>query len=94
MEPDPERCGNLTTQIPTKRGVLTIVDDVSFSLQPGEIFGLVGESGSGKSMICRSILRLLPSPGQVTGGEVLFAGVTSCGCTPKEFNQLRGGRSP
>jgi ABC-type dipeptide/oligopeptide/nickel transport system ATPase component len=55
---------NLTTQIPTKRGLLTAVDGVSFSLQSGEIFGMVGESGSGKSMTCRSVLQLVPSPGK------------------------------
>ena len=52
---------NLTTQIPTRRGLLTAVDDLSFTLHKGEIFGVVGESGSGKSMTCRSLLRLLPS---------------------------------
>ena len=70
---------NLTTQIPTRRGVLTAVDDVSFSLQPGEIFGMVGESGSGKSMTCRSILQLVPSPGKITGGEVIYRGRICCG---------------
>ncbi len=51
---------NLKTQITTARGLLTVVDDISFTLEEGECFGLVGESGSGKSMICRSILRLPP----------------------------------
>ena len=81
---------NLTTQIPTKRGVLTAVDDVSFSLQPGEIFGMVGESGSGKSMTCRSILQLVPSPGKITGGEVIYRGQDLLRLTPKEFSQIRG----
>ena len=81
---------NLTTQIPTKRGVLTAVDDVSFSLQPGEIFGMVGESGSGKSMTCRSILQLVPSPGKVTSGEVIYRGRDLLRLSPKEFNQMRG----
>jgi oligopeptide/dipeptide ABC transporter ATP-binding protein len=81
---------NLTTQIPTKRGVLTAVDGVSFSLQPGEIFGMVGESGSGKSMTCRSILQLVPPPGKVTGGEVIYRGRDLLRLTPKEFSQIRG----
>ncbi len=62
----------LITQIPTKRGLLTAVDNVSFGLQTGEIFGLVGESGSGKSMTCRSVLGLVPAPGKVTGGKVIY----------------------
>ena len=79
---------NLTTQIPTKRGVLTAVDDVSFSLQPGEIFGMVGESGSGKSMTCRSILQLVPSPGKITGGEVIYRGRDLLQLTPMVHERL------
>src|SRR6478672_1986058 len=81
---------NLTTQIPTKRGMLTAVDNVSFSLQGGEIFGMVGESGSGKSMTCRSILQLIPAPGKVTGGEVIYRGRDLLRLAPKEFSQIRG----
>ncbi len=40
---------NLKTQITTARGLLTVVDDISFTLEEGECFGLVGESGSGKA---------------------------------------------
>jgi oligopeptide/dipeptide ABC transporter ATP-binding protein len=81
---------NLRTQIPTKRGVLTAVDGVSFSLRPGEIFGMVGESGSGKSMTCRSILQLVPPPGRVTGGEVIYRGRDLLQMAPKEFSRIRG----
>jgi ABC-type dipeptide/oligopeptide/nickel transport system ATPase component len=65
---------SLRTEIPTAQGTLTVVDDVSFTVEAGEIFGLVGESGSGKSMTVRSILGLVAPPGRVTGGEVLFDG--------------------
>jgi ABC-type glutathione transport system ATPase component len=44
-----------------------VLREVSFSLRPGEAFGLVGESGSGKSMTARAIDRLLPAGAQVTG---------------------------
>jgi oligopeptide/dipeptide ABC transporter ATP-binding protein len=80
----------LTTQIPTKRGVLTAVDGVSFFLRAGEIFGMVGESGSGKSMTCRSILQLVPSPGKVTGGKVIYRGRDLLRLDAKEFGQIRG----
>ncbi|MFL2530253.1 MAG: ABC transporter ATP-binding protein [Porticoccaceae bacterium] len=50
------------------------VDDVSFSIQKGEIFGLVGESGSGKSTLGRSILQLAP----VTSGSVIYSGTNLC----------------
>ena len=93
MTPVPEpilAVSNLTTQISTKRGILTAVDGVSFALQHGEILGIVGESGSGKSMTCRSILRLLPASSQVTGGTVTYRGRDLLQLPPKEFNQLRG----
>ena len=51
-----------------------VVNDVSFSIAPGETLGLIGESGSGKSVTAFSILRLLQPPGQVTGGRIIFEG--------------------
>jgi len=51
-------------------GVTRVVDDVSFTIQPGETLGLVGESGCGKTTIARILLRLI----EPTAGEVLFEG--------------------
>jgi oligopeptide/dipeptide ABC transporter ATP-binding protein len=70
--------------------VLTAVDNVSFSVDAGEIFGVVGESGSGKSMTCRSILGLLPPPGRVVGGTIRYAGREMQGMKRAELNKLRG----
>jgi peptide/nickel transport system ATP-binding protein len=61
---------SLTREYPCDRGTARVVDDVSFTIQPGETLGLVGESGSGKSTVARMLLRLI----EPTAGEVLFEG--------------------
>ncbi len=81
---------NLTTRIATRRGVLTIVDGVSFTLDEGECFGLVGESGSGKSMVCRSILRLPPTIPALMSGRIDFAGDDLLLMTDRELNRVCG----
>ena len=81
---------DLVTQMPTQRGVLTVVDGVSFALEAGECFGIVGESGSGKSMTCRSILGLVPYPGKTTSGEVNYGGTDLRQLTEADLNKLRG----
>ena len=69
-----------------------VVDDVSFTIAPGETLGLVGESGSGKSVTAFSILRLLQPPGQVTGGRVLFEGRDLLTIAEREMQSVRGAR--
>jgi oligopeptide/dipeptide ABC transporter ATP-binding protein len=81
---------HLTTKIPTPRGTLTVVDNVSFTVGAGECFGLVGESGSGKSMTLRSILGLIPPPGRVTAGEVWHGGRDLTKVSPRELTKVRG----
>jgi ABC-type dipeptide/oligopeptide/nickel transport system ATPase component len=71
-------------------GPTPAVDDVSFSIAPGETLGLVGESGSGKSVTAFSILRLLQSPGRITGGRVLFEGRDLLALTEGEMREVRG----
>ncbi len=63
----------LTVEIPTPRGWIRPVDDVSFSLGAGESLGLVGESGSGKSMLALALMGLLP-PGARVRGEAWLSG--------------------
>ncbi len=63
---------HLNVEFPLARGVAKAVNDVSFTLRPGERLGLVGESGSGKTTTVLALMRLLASPGRITGGRVLL----------------------
>jgi peptide/nickel transport system ATP-binding protein len=65
---------DLSVEYVTPRGPARAVDNVSFSIAQGEVFGLAGESGSGKSTIAHAILRTLHPPAVITGGNVLFNG--------------------
>src|SRR5262249_58430322 len=59
---------------------------------PGEILGVVGESGSGKSMTALAIMRLVPAPGRIAGGQVLFEGRDLRALSEAELRHVRGGR--
>jgi peptide/nickel transport system ATP-binding protein len=65
------------------------VDDVSFTLQPGERMGLVGESGCGKSTIGRAVMRLLPASSRIEG-RVTFQGQSVFDLTPNQLRKFRG----
>lgn len=66
---------NLTVEFHTPEGRIKALNDVSFTLNEGEVLGIVGESGSGKSTAALAIMHLLPEPsGRITGGEILFRG--------------------
>jgi peptide/nickel transport system ATP-binding protein len=63
---------NLTVRYETPGRNVTAVDNVSFDIQPGEIFGLAGESGCGKSTVVNAIMRLMPSSAEVTAEQLRF----------------------
>ena len=82
---------HLKTQFRTKRGTVTAVDDVSFSVNQGDTLGIVGESGCGKSVTSLSILQLLPhAVGSVAGGEILYKGEDIAKKGNKEMCRIRG----
>jgi oligopeptide transport system ATP-binding protein len=71
--------------------VVRAVDDVSFTIQPGEIVGLIGESGCGKTATARSLVRLIPSPpGRIVEGEVLFDDTDVLSLSDDALRALRG----
>ena len=81
---------NLCTEFPVKRGVVRAVDDVTFSVDEGEILAIVGESGSGKSVTSLSIMGLLAEPGHVAGGSMEFDGKDLTTLSEKEYREMRG----
>jgi peptide/nickel transport system ATP-binding protein len=83
---------NLRTEFRTEEGSVVASNDVSFTLERGETMGLVGESGAGKSVTARSLMRLIDSPGEITGGRVLFDGEDLLEKTEREMRDVRGNR--
>jgi len=82
----------LETHFPTSQGVLRAVDGVSFTIDRGEVLGLVGESGCGKSVTSLSIMRLVPPPGRVAAGRVLFEGEDLLAKDAEAMRRVRGAR--
>ena len=80
---------NLSIAFPVQHGDVNIVDNVSFSVRPGETMGLVGESGCGKSITSMAVMGLLPPTARITG-EILFKGKNILQMAPQEHNALRG----
>jgi peptide/nickel transport system ATP-binding protein len=80
----------LSTHFFSRAGVVRAVDDVSFTVQRGQVMGLVGESGSGKSVTGFSLLGLVDPPGRVVSGQVLFQGRDIAGLRDEEMRKLRG----
>ena len=73
----------------TGRGPVRAVDRVSLDVAPGEILGIAGESGSGKSTLAQALLRILPPPAVISGGEAQFEGRDLLSLTESELRALR-----
>jgi oligopeptide transport system ATP-binding protein len=81
---------DLRTEFPTGDGVVHAVNGISYTVMPGEAVGLVGESGCGKSVSALSLLNLVPKPGRVTHGEVIFDGKDMRKLTEDQTRKIRG----
>ncbi|MBQ1203872.1 MAG: ABC transporter ATP-binding protein [Loktanella sp.] len=81
-----------TVEFPTRRGILTAVQDVTFDIMPGEVLGVVGESGAGKSMTGAAIMRLIDRPGRIAKGEVILQGRRIDNLPEAEMRKIRGRR--
>jgi len=80
---------NLKTYFNTPFGAVKAVDGVSFEIKKGMSIGLVGESGCGKTTLASSILQLIPYPGKIIDGEILFKGVNLTKSTNSVLRTIR-----
>jgi peptide/nickel transport system ATP-binding protein len=82
---------NLETTFATKLGPFKAVNNISYDIHKGETLGIVGESGCGKSVTSFSLMRLIESPGRITGGQVLLNGTDLLKLTEPKMESVRGG---
>jgi dipeptide transport system ATP-binding protein len=81
---------NLSVQFPSSGGVMRAVDDVTLSVDEGEVLGVVGESGSGKSVTMLALMGLVGYPGRITAKRLSFAGRDLMSLADRERRKLTG----
>ena len=81
---------HLSVDIRSRSGNIQAVRDVSLSLHPGEVLAIVGESGCGKSILCKSVMKLLPKSAAITGGTITADGMDITSLSEREMRKLRG----
>ncbi|MCX6642639.1 MAG: ABC transporter ATP-binding protein, partial [Candidatus Bathyarchaeota archaeon] len=80
----------LKTYFYTEAGVVKAVDGISFHVKNGESLGVVGESGSGKTVMSLSMLRIIPKPGKIADGKIIYKGEDLMSKSEEEMRNLRG----
>ncbi|HWS85103.1 MAG TPA: ABC transporter ATP-binding protein [Ktedonobacteraceae bacterium] len=84
---------NLKTYFYTRGGVVKAVNDVSFTIKPGETLGVVGESGCGKSVTALSVMHLIANPpGKIVDGHINFNGEDLLEKSTEELSDIRGSK--
>lgn len=81
---------NLSVSFDSPKGEVQAVRDVSFSLKKGEVLAIVGESGCGKSVLCKSIMKLLPKSARIKEGSILVNGTDITGYRERDMQKIRG----
>jgi oligopeptide/dipeptide ABC transporter ATP-binding protein len=81
---------NLKTYFFTSDGLVKAIDGIDFTIERGETLALVGESGCGKSMTALSLLRLVPDPGRIVGGNIHLNGLDLLHMPEEEMRRVRG----
>ncbi|MGN0334865.1 MAG: ABC transporter ATP-binding protein [Lachnospiraceae bacterium] len=81
---------NLSVSFQSDAGEVQAVRDVSFDLKRGEVLAIVGESGCGKSVLCKTIMKLLPQSAQIVSGNILIHGQDTIRYTERDMQKLRG----
>ena len=79
---------DLRTYFFLREGTVKALDGVSFSIDRGESLGVVGESGCGKSVTAQAILRIVPQPGRIVGGEITLYQGSNGSATPIKLTEL------
>ena len=88
--PELLKVDHLSVRFSTPAGEVQAVRNVSFSLAPGEVLAIVGESGCGKSVLCKSILKLLPKSARIHSGRIAVNGTDITHCSQQDMCALRG----
>jgi len=81
---------SLSVYFYTYSGIVKAVEDLDLSIYEGECFGLVGETGCGKSTLMKAVLRLIPPPGKIVKGKVLFKGIDLTKLSEQQLQKIRG----
>jgi len=83
---------DLSLEFKTSRGILKALNNISFDVQRGEVFGIVGESGCGKTVTGLSVLKLLPRSATITNGTISFDDINLLDLSRSEMDHVRGGK--
>lgn len=83
---------DVSVSFPTDRGLVRAVNAVSLEIEAGETLAVVGESGSGKSIMALSLLGLIPDPGKIDQGSIVFEGQNILTLNRRSVRAIRGNR--